>query len=240
MLLRPVVRRFECIEPKYRGDWINRVVATTHAAIAGFICLRALLSEPPFAGYTAALLRWDAQAHGTDFFAGSSAALAGVLPLTMGYMCYDCAVMCVDPVVYMPLMAIHHVVSLAFWPVALHSRCAHFFVLQLLSTELTSVLLHPAVFFLPKHGFKGTPLHTAAGLALLASFTVLRILPIPFLAHAVSAAWAHLLALPTHLLLIVLVSFPIPPVLNLFWYSLLVKGALKSLGVLPSKKTNGD
>jgi hypothetical protein len=37
-------------------------------------------------------------------------------------------------------------------------------------------------------------------------------------------------------------SLPIPPLLNLYWYSILVKGALKSLGLIKGsdKKKRGE
>jgi hypothetical protein len=48
-----------------------------------------------------------------------------------------------------------------------------------LAQQLSSPLLHAAVFFLPKHGYKGSSLHTMAGLAMLGVFGALRILTIP-------------------------------------------------------------
>ena len=52
----------------------------------------------------------------------------------------------------------------------------HFYLLYLLTTELSSPFLHQAVFFLPTLGLKGRPIHTFCGLALLVLFLVVRIL----------------------------------------------------------------
>ena len=83
--------------------------------------------------------------------------------------------------------------------------------------QITSVFLHPAVFFLPRHGLKGSSAHTLLGLVLIASFTVFRILPIPFVIYAVVSGRQALLLLPSHIVAIVVLSFPIPPMLNIYW-----------------------
>ena len=126
----------------------------------------------------------------------------------------------------------HHFGSLFAWPVSLLSGSCQFYVLHMLSTEITSCLLHPAVFFLPKHGLKGTTLHTVVGLSLIGAFTIFRILPLPLFILSMWAARSHFWALPPHIFWISVFSLPVPAVLNVYWYCLLVKGALKSLGII--------
>ena len=82
------------------------------------------------------------------------------------------------------------------------------------------MLLHLAVFLLPKHGFKGTPLHTACGLALIASFFVLRLVPIPYLLHSLWANRDSFYELSASLQVATFVALPIPMLLNLYWCAL--------------------
>ena len=90
---------------------INRCVASLHAAVAGVVSTRALFSEEPFKSFTLALLTLDTEVVlSTNFFEGRSSTLASLLPFTLGYMLYDCVVMCIDAEVYMPLM-VHLTIS---------------------------------------------------------------------------------------------------------------------------------
>ena len=90
------------------------------------------------------------------------------------------------------------------------------------------MLLHSAVFLLPKHGLKGTPLHTAVSLGLLVGFVLWRILPLPLLFWAVVDQWGALGAMGTAKRAAVLLSFPIPPAIFVYWFFLLVRGALRA------------
>jgi hypothetical protein len=85
--------------------------------------------------------------------------------------------------------------------------------------KATSVLLHLAVFLLPKHGFKGTLVHTACGLALIGSFFVLRLVPIPYLLYSLWANRASFDELSPSLQIASFVALPIPMLLNLYWYA---------------------
>jgi hypothetical protein len=86
-----------------------------------------------------------------------------------------------------------------------------------LLSQATSVLLHLAVFLLPKHGFKGTPLHTACGLALIGSFALFRLVPIPYLLYSLWANRVAFAALSPALKFTSCVALPIPMLLNLYW-----------------------
>ena len=114
-------------------------------------------------------------------------------------------------------MVVHHCVSLALFPVALLTHSHEYFVLQLLSTELTSALLHPAVFLMPKHGLKGTAVHTATGLSLLAAFMVWRMLPIIPLVVGIWRSREHLEEFSSQIYWAFVFAFPIPPLLNIYW-----------------------
>merc|ERR1719231_1986136 len=117
LCLRPVVR-LTAIDARYRGDWINRVLASFHAIIAGAAGVFALASEEPFRTMTANALLF----RGGDMVHGHSTILAQVLPFTLGYFLYDCGVMAIDSEVYMALMVVHHVVSIVVWPISFLSQ----------------------------------------------------------------------------------------------------------------------
>lgn len=231
--LRPVVRRFPAIPPLDRGDWLNRVCSITHATVTGGLSVYALCTEASSAAVARSILRLAPAP--VDYVHGSSAILELLMPWTLGYFFYDSIIMAIDPVVYMTAMAVHHAGALVVWPIALHGRLCHVYVLYMLSTEVSSVLLHPAVFYLPKHGLGGTPVHITVGLALVAVFFVLRVLPVPFLLYSWWASREAFFALPAPYFWTAAVSLPVPLVLNVFWFSLLVNGALKQLAKASSK-----
>ena len=104
------------------------------------------------------------------------------------------------------------------------SFLCHYFI------KTTSVLLHTAVFFLPRHGLKGTPLHLLLALFLLLAFVAWRILPLPPLAFSVYASRAALATLPLATRVAIGVAFPVPPAIFLYWFSVLFRGAVKTLG----------
>mmetsp|Transcript_24848 Transcript_24848/g.32356 ORF Transcript_24848/g.32356 Transcript_24848/m.32356 type:complete len:278 (-) Transcript_24848:144-977(-) len=239
LALRPVVRKSPAIKPQFRGDWINRCVALIHALVSGVMCTYALLYEEPFASYTHSLFTMNISQH--NYFVGTSAILAKVLPLTVGYMVYDLGVMSVDSEVYMPLLVVHHLFSIILFPIALLSQSCHYHVLQLLSTEMTSLVLHPTMFFLPQYGLKGTPIHTASGLLLIAVFTLFRFLPIPLLIYSFFGSINHYYELPSSgVKWAIAIGFPIPPLMNLFWYHKLLVGAIKALGIIGKDKKKND
>ena len=172
--LRPIVRRMPRVARKSHGDFLNRVVATLHAVVVSVACTRALIVEQPFAdAWTSAMTLAGGD---VNFFAGHSRTLDFVLPISLGYFLYDAVLMLLDREIYMFAMMLHHVGALVTWPIAYLSDTHHFYLLYLLTTELSSPFLHQAVFFLPTLGLKGRPIHTFCGLALLVLFLVVRIL----------------------------------------------------------------
>eukprot|EP00929_Paragymnodinium_shiwhaense_P070712 TRINITY_DN35835_c0_g1_i1.p1 TRINITY_DN35835_c0_g1~~TRINITY_DN35835_c0_g1_i1.p1 ORF type:complete len:267 (-),score=51.47 TRINITY_DN35835_c0_g1_i1:269-1069(-) len=223
LALRPVVR-LTAIEPKSRGDWINRIIASLHAVVSGVAGTIMLLREEPFSSMIGSVATFTP----VDTVHGDSPMLAAFLPLTLGYFAYDCGVMAIDPEVYMTLMVVHHAVSLLVWPISLLSRAGNFYVAWFLATEVSTPLLHATVFFMPKHGIDGG-LRTLVGLGLIVVFFFARILPGPAMLHSLWASqpyWSDINPVVTKM---AFCTIPIPPFLFGYWFFLLVKGALKAL-----------
>eukprot|EP00931_Biecheleriopsis_adriatica_P061480 TRINITY_DN36969_c0_g2_i1.p1 TRINITY_DN36969_c0_g2~~TRINITY_DN36969_c0_g2_i1.p1 ORF type:complete len:285 (-),score=39.75 TRINITY_DN36969_c0_g2_i1:100-915(-) len=226
LALRPVVRRTS-IEPRYRCDWINRVLASGHAIVSGIAGMWSLCTEAPFSSVAQDVLRFQV----TDSVQGSSVILQQVLPFTMGYFAYDCGVMAIDDEVYMPLMVVHHVISLAIWPISFLNQAGTFYVIYFLATELSTPLLHLTVFFLPKHGVQGAS-RTIVGLVLILVFFLVRVLPSPALLYSLraSAASGYWSSIPSFVTILAMFTIPVPPFLFAYWFFKLVRGALKALG----------
>ena len=229
--LRPIVRELKHIDPRERGDCINRVIASLHAAIVGVTCAFALVAEEPFSG----MLPLRLGGENVNFFAGHSRTLDWVLPITLGYFCYDSVVMMIDREVYMPLMMVHHIGSLTTWPVAYMTDTHHVYLLYLLSTELSSPFLHQMVFFLPKAKREGTLFHTFCGVMLLLIFFFVRVCPVPLVILSLVDASEHFLNLPGYIQLITKITFPIPAAMNILWFYQIISVAMKEC---PSPKLN--
>jgi len=225
--LRTVVRKLPCIAPKYRGDWLNRCVSIPHAIVASFLAISALCTEEPAASLLGAMVRLSPS---QDYIHCPSMIFDTILPITLGYFLYDTTVMMIDREVYMHLMVVHHVVSLVVWTLAYYYRIFFYYILVMIATEVTTPFLHIAIFFFPKHGLTGTKVHLVLGLCLVAGFFLFRVLPIPFLAYSWWATRSEMLTLSPTLQLIAICTLPVPSILNLYWFVLLVRGALSKLG----------
>eukprot|EP00927_Polykrikos_kofoidii_P033180 TRINITY_DN28086_c0_g2_i1.p1 TRINITY_DN28086_c0_g2~~TRINITY_DN28086_c0_g2_i1.p1 ORF type:complete len:269 (+),score=40.48 TRINITY_DN28086_c0_g2_i1:84-890(+) len=231
-VLRPVVRRTS-IEERLRGDWLNRVIASAHAAVVGSFCCRAMFSETPLKSVVASAWRFEPV---FDAVLGTSATLRWTLPLTLGYFFYDCCVMAIDKEVYVPLMVAHHVISLIVWPMSVLSRRGSVYVLFYSATEISTPLLHLVVFFLPKHKLSDGPHYTVLGVGLLVTFFLARILPIPMVLHSMKATWSFWQPEDAVIFVTWALSVPVPMLLNGFWFFKLVHGALSKLGGEKPKK----
>lgn len=221
--LRHAVRR-TCIEPRYRCDWINRVLASTHAAISGAIGSFILLTQQPFADMLSDVMRFRSP----DTVHGNSDLLIVALPFTLGYFLYDCVVMAIDDEVYMPLMVVHHIISLVVWPVSLFHRAGVFYIAWFLATEVSTPLLHLTVFFLPKHGVDGA-IPTVVGLSLIVVFFLVRVLPGPMMLLSLAQSWRFWSDVHPAVTATAMLTIPIPPFLFGYWFYKLVAGAVKAL-----------
>lgn len=184
------------------------------------------MNEPPFDKMVSNIMLLHPGP--TNYVVGHSQTLRDVLPVTIGYMLYDLAIMAIDPEIYTPLMIVHHVGSLVAWPTALCTGSCNLYVLYFLATELTSLILHPTVFFIPRHGLGKSAVYKCFGGLLLCVFFVFRILPVPFQVYSFIASRHAFLGL-SRLLLILSFSMALPIAMNIFWFWLILRRGLRLL-----------
>jgi len=224
LAIRPVVRKYPKIAPKQYGDWVNRVVAVFHAIVSGTLGVIILLAEPPFAAIAAEV----AQFRPVDTVHGTSDRLWHAVPFTLGYFIYDCIIMSVDPQVFMRLMVVHHLVSLCVWPLSLLSGAGTFYLAYFLFTEVSTPFLHFAIFFLPVHGIE-TGIRTIIGWGMLLTFFLARILPIPMLYYSLWQSRPYWEDVHPVIRGLAFCTLPIPPLMFVYWFARMVKGAIKHL-----------
>eukprot|EP01065_Artemidia_motanka_P034918 TRINITY_DN42901_c0_g1_i1.p1 TRINITY_DN42901_c0_g1~~TRINITY_DN42901_c0_g1_i1.p1 ORF type:complete len:301 (+),score=66.72 TRINITY_DN42901_c0_g1_i1:59-961(+) len=118
---------------------------------------------------------------------------------------------------------VHHGLSLAVWPIGLGTSSYNFWIAWFLFSEVSNVFMDPRELLLGL-GLQGSALFLPISVVWVASFTLSRIAPMPFLVWAfVAADWSRMPALHKvtgH------VTVPLPLVLNLYWFVLIVKGVL--------------
>lgn len=225
--LLAIVRKLKHIEAKIRGEWANRVIGSLHAAIVGIFCTRALFVEEPFSTYLPA--RW--LGNSVNYFAGHSNTLDYILPISLGYFCYDMVILTFstnnpDAADVGVLMFVHHIGSLIIWPIAYVNNTHHIYLLYLLATELSTPFLHQTTFFLPKAGLADTAFHKFNGVMLILIFFFLRVCTVPIMAWSLFDASEYFYQLATVFQFLTVISLPIPAALNLFWFLQMIQQAL--------------
>lgn len=233
IFLRPLARRTG-IEPAQQENWVNRVIASLHALLVSIPCAVAMVADPHFGKMTSSLLRWQSA---VDTVHGESVTLQTFLPISLGYFLYDSVILATDEEAYGLTIALHHGISLAIWPVSFLSKRGVYYLLYFMATELSTPLVHLAVFFLPQHGMAGGVLFLVIGISLLVVFFCVRILPAPWLYFSMGATWGYWQASDYAIQTIWLLTIPLPPMLNSFWFFKLVNGAVKKLA--PAKPKGG-
>merc|ERR1719356_1879057 len=149
---------------------------------------------------------------------------------SMGFLAFDLMVMIVwrkkmlgamKRSMYLQMM-VHHGLSIFVWPQAIWRRLGCGYVAYCVATESTSLFVN--LHWLLRTAKKtGTPLATVNSVLLALSYFFVRVVPIPW------AAWCWWNA-PKHnwLWIEYVVStaiFPLPSLLNLFWFSFIIKAA---------------
>jgi len=179
---------------------------------------------------TSAALTWPQQAlhlpppPGT--WAGAGAAL--------GYMVFDCIVMIIWRRELRTSMGgamfkqiwFHHVFSLVFWPIGLHTSAAAVFICWFLLSEVTNVCLNLRTLLIKLSLTSGTPF-LVVNVGFFISFFAARIAPIPFLASVwVKADWSRT---TTSTFLGTALTTPLPVMLNCYWFYLACNGVMRML-----------
>lgn len=146
----------------------------------------------------------------------------------VGYTSYDML-----PLLYhrkewsgVTLYLVHHVCSLATWGLAATSGLTHSIVVPVLLLEATGPFVNLR-WFLSTHGLKDTWLYLANGLAMFLSFFVLRVLFNWWIFfNRIALRHDDMMALPTHIMLLTYVLFPINLFLQLVWFQKIMNGIL--------------
>jgi hypothetical protein len=121
----------------------------------------------------------------------------------------------------------HHILSMLIWPIGLHTNIATVFIAWFLLSEGSNIFLNCRTLLIKFNAGHGAKFAAANALFSL-SFLVLRILPIPlFMAFWYGFDWSHT---TWFTLAMAASSTPLPVMLNLYWFSLMLSM------VSPSKK----
>jgi len=120
----------------------------------------------------------------------------------------------------------HHVLSLLLWPVSLHYELGAFLVAWFLFSEVSNVPLTLRTILIKLQHANGT-LFLGVSISWLVIFFVSRIIPIPLLAYVLATAASG--SSPLLVKFLCYASCPIPMLLNLYWFSLMLDGARKSM-----------
>jgi len=122
-------------------------------------------------------------------------------------------------------MMFHHLASLLAWTYCLTNHCCTFYVMICLVTEFSSIFLNlrSLLQFADNMG----SFHNAVGYLLLISYTIIRILPIPFIVYAFAFSSYEKWSLVAKIMGTIFV--PAPIILNLFWYYLMMRKGLRMI-----------
>jgi hypothetical protein len=155
----------------------------------------------------------------------------GAFGFSMGFLAFDMVVMIIwrkqmEPAMKRSMflqMMLHHILSIFAWPQALHRGIGWGYVSYCILTESTSLFVN--LHWLLRTAKKsGTLFGTVNSVLLAISYLVVRILPIPWV------VWCWWNAPKGHWLwveyAVACILFPLPSLLNLFWFSFIVKGAM--------------
>ena len=159
----------------------------------------------------------------------------------LGYMVYDCVVMAVwrrelrksmGGAMYSQIW-FHHIFSLVFWPFSFHSSAAAVFVCWFLFSEVSNVFLNLRTLLIKLQLAEGLPFIVVSALFLVAFFAA-RIAPIPFLTSVwLRADWSRTTVAT---FLVTALTTPLPVLLNVYWFYLAMKGAVRMLRPAPKMK----
>lgn len=162
-----------------------------------------------------------------------------------GYVIFDLLMMVIDSSnmqksmgrpLWMQMIG-HHIGVLVSWPYALHSSVYVIPVVYYLFTESTSTFMNIR-WCAGAAGYDRIWL--ASSIMFLITYTVIRMIPVPFVIYY-SLQFQHQYATYSYFQMLMLAIFAwVPIYLNVFWYSLIVKGFLKFLRKGASTSSSKD
>jgi len=146
--------------------------------------------------------------------------------ISCGYMLYDTCYMLWHKQVRSPLMMGHHLLSVLIWPYAVLRRRALVLVLFFIITEVTNLGQHSRM-ILYKLGLKHTKVYLVVGVSWIALFFVVRIVPGPYLFYKL--VYGNYGAYNPFDFCLMMLTCPLPFMLNSYWFYLLVRGLVDFL-----------
>ncbi|GLI71148.1 hypothetical protein VaNZ11_016248 [Volvox africanus] len=203
-------------------DWDTRPGNILFSAYVAYGSIHAVMMEDPF---------WSPGPQ--PMMKRTSSDSYAVLGISIGFFLMEMAV----TIKYWmggTAMIIHHLGSLASVLCAAFFGEGHCATLWMLSTEFTTPFI-AFRYLLEKGGLKSHPIYVINGIAILVSWTVARLATfVPFFI----VMWHHRDQIPLMnpvVQLLLLVFAPTLAVLNTYWYTKIVRGAVKVLS--PQKRT---
>ena len=181
------------------------------------------------------MLTIDLADHAKLMDAAPTAGALRAVGISCGYMLYDTCYMLLHRQVRSPLMLGHHLLSVLIWPYAVLRRRALVLVLFFIVTEVTNVGQHSRQILL-RLGLTHKKLYMVVGVSWIALFFLVRIVPGPYFFYTlVQGEYASYNGFDYALMML---TCPIPFMLNSYWFYLLVRGLISFLQKKKAQKDN--
>ena len=208
------------------------MIASTQAAVTGPAGALGLLTEEPFATSFQQVCRF---APSIDTVHGHSMTLQMAMPIILGYFVYDLGYGCLVAEQSLGVLFIaHHALCVLIWPISYHHGIGCFYVLYMMSAELSTPLLWLVAYFLPKYNIMGST-RTVCGLIMVMSFFVVRVLPGPALLSSLLASQSYWTDVNVVVYGLAMVTLPLPSLLFSYWFFQIVQGMVAALSGPPEK-----
>jgi len=153
---------------------------------------------------------------------------------SLGYMIFDTMTMLVfsttlqkelQPVMF-NLLLIHHLFSIVLWPRALVWNIDVSFVIYCMATELSSLVVHLRWFFVVTNSTDRI-VYLLISWSVVVAHTIVRVLPAPWIIYVfLSASYDRF---TYQELILTCIFVPVPLILNLYWYFLVMLGVVAHL-----------
>ena len=151
----------------------------------------------------------------------------------IGFFAADMAMMFVHPrVLFSWSMFVHHFMGVFCFPLALIYGPASYFITFVLLTEGSTPFMHLRR-LLSIFGHRHSRMYTINGIVILVVFFVLRVATQPYIFARILLTEEDLAGIPVVVRHLVDACLVAGMVLNVFWFSLIAKGALKVLRAGP-------
>lgn len=126
----------------FRTQLAINLICSMYATICSLTALYALVYDSAMFGIIQQLLNWDYESLFETIFVTKETTYCGLLvTLSVGYFSWDLYHYTEQPV-FEFVMILHHLISIIIWPIAIYNGVAHFFLLFMMFTELSTPLIY--------------------------------------------------------------------------------------------------